>query len=101
ITFEPSLAPGLLVVKQYPAERRQPDDHGNRNRPDADTDGTGGLPRAFIGRDLAIAFLAFPGRIGHGVTPQRGCVRKPTLRTGPRHRLQRRRGSANPPTASA
>src|SRR5258708_35172871 len=85
-------------MKKYPAERGQPDDHGNRDRPDADPNGTGGLPRAFVGGDLAVAFLALPGRIGHGAAPATTMARQAKPCLSPPPRLQRER--RNPKTPS-
>ena len=47
----------LAVVQQHPADRREADDDGDRDRPSADADGADGLPIALILGDLAIAHL--------------------------------------------
>jgi hypothetical protein len=59
----------LIVMDQHPADRGQPDDDGDRDRPGADADVTDGLPVGFILRDLAIPCLVISIRIAHGLPP--------------------------------
>jgi hypothetical protein len=66
--YAPKRTPAdLVIVDQHPSKSREPDHDGDRNCPPADADIADGLPRTFILGDLAIALLAFPGRVGHGL----------------------------------
>src|SRR5580700_304568 len=66
------LGHALAVVEQHPADGRKADEDGHRDRPSADADVAGGLPRALVLGDLAIARLGILVRVAHRLIPHHG-----------------------------
>jgi len=54
-----------MIADQHPANGRQSDEDGDRDRPGADADIAGGLPFGFVLRDLAISYLVVVLRLVH------------------------------------
>src|SRR5437879_4467912 len=59
----------LIVVDQHPGDGGETDDHGGRDRPDADAGVADGLPFGFIPGDFAIARLVVFVRLAHRLPP--------------------------------